>query len=146
MNHDSTHCADYNKNRCPKKCYRAELTEDLRNIHYLLPVSYAHFKGTKECPICKNESESQKMKYRKKPVVIESFRLGIDCIPDWFMEKAVVGDAHIYGEPIKAKVKTLEGVMTANFGDFIIKGVKGEIYPCKADIFYATYEKCEDTK
>ena len=81
------------------------------------------------------------MKYRKKPVVIEAFRLGIDCIPDWFMEKAVVGDAHIYGEPPEAKIKTLEGVMTANYGDFIIKGVKGEVYPCKSDIFYATYEE-----
>ena len=84
------------------------------------------------------------MKYRKKPVMIEAFRLGIDCIPDWFMEKAVVGDAHIYGEPPKAKVKTLEGTMIANYGDFIIKGIQGEIYPCKPDIFYATYEKIEE--
>ena len=86
------------------------------------------------------------MKYIKKPVEIEAFRIGIDCIPDWFMERTVCGDAHIYGEPAQAKIKTLEGVMTANFGDFIIRGVKGEIYPCKADIFYATYEKSEDAE
>ena len=56
MNHDATHCADYTKG-CPKKCYRAELTEDLRKIHYFLPTSWAHFKGTKECPKFSEESE-----------------------------------------------------------------------------------------
>lgn len=82
------------------------------------------------------------MSYRKKPVVIEAFRLGFECIPDWFMQKLVNREAHVYGE--EAEIITLEGVMHANFGDFIIKGVKGEIYPCKADIFYSTYE--EDTE
>ena len=43
-----------------------------------------------------------------------------------------------------AFIVTLEGVMTANAGDWIIRGVKGEIYPCKPDIFEATYEPCED--
>ena len=87
-------------------------------------------------------------KYRKKPVVIEAFRLGIDSIPDWCMKKAVDREIHIYGEPAEADIITLEGVMHANFGDFIIKGVKGELYPCKADIFYATYEvvESEDTE
>ena len=84
------------------------------------------------------------MKYRKKPVEVEAFRLGIDCIPDWCMEKVVLGEIHIYGNPDQAVIKTLEGVMHANFGDFIIKGVKGEVYPCKPDIFYATYEESED--
>lgn len=82
-------------------------------------------------------------KYRKKPVEIEAFRLGIDCIPDWCMKKVVDGEIHIYGEPDEADIKTLEGVMHANFGDFIIKGIKGELYPCKEDIFYATYEESE---
>lgn len=51
MNHDATHCADYTK-ACPKSCYRAELTEDLRKRIDLLgmPMSFAHFKGTDECP------------------------------------------------------------------------------------------------
>lgn len=84
------------------------------------------------------------MKYRKKPVVIEAFRLGVECFPDWFMQKLVNREAHVYGE--QAEIITLEGVMSANFGDFIIKGVNGEIYPCKADIFYATYEESEDTE
>lgn len=51
MNHDATHCADYKKSTCPKTCYRAQLTEELRNIVYLLPTSWAHLKGTKECPL-----------------------------------------------------------------------------------------------
>ena len=49
MNHDATHCLDY-KNSCPKSCYRAQLTEELKNIVYPLPVSWCHFKGTKQCP------------------------------------------------------------------------------------------------
>ena len=50
MNHDATHCADYKKDKCPKKCYRAKLTEELRGIPYPLPRSWANFEGTKECP------------------------------------------------------------------------------------------------
>ena len=49
MNHDATHCLDC-KADCPKKCYRAELTRELRRIYYPLPTAWAHFKGTKECP------------------------------------------------------------------------------------------------
>ena len=50
MNHDATHCADWTKD-CPKDCYRAQLTEDLKNVewYYRLPVSWAHLKGTIEC-------------------------------------------------------------------------------------------------
>lgn len=44
------------------------------------------------------------------------------------------------------KINTLEGVMTAVEGDWIIQGVNGEIYPCKPDIFEKTYEKVEDTE
>lgn len=48
MNHDATHCADYKKS-CPKTCYRAQLTKELREIVYVLPTSWAHFEGTGEC-------------------------------------------------------------------------------------------------
>ena len=75
------------------------------------------------------------MKYRKKPVVIEAFRLGIDSIPDWFMDKVASNDIILHGkssgfehcDDTNADIKTPEGVMHANFGDFIIKGIKGEI-------------------
>lgn len=56
MNHDAAHCSDYRKGKCPKKCYRAELTEDLRKHFYPLPTSWVSFKGTKECPL-KKEGE-----------------------------------------------------------------------------------------
>jgi hypothetical protein len=50
MNHDVTHCADWNIN-CPKSCYRAQITEDLRKIEYPWPVSFAMFRRTAECPL-----------------------------------------------------------------------------------------------
>ena len=50
MNHDACHCLDYKKPVCPKSCYRAQLTEELRNIAYFLPTSWSNFKGTKMCP------------------------------------------------------------------------------------------------
>ena len=55
MNHDASHCLDYKKNQCPKTCYRAKLTEELRNIDYRLPTSWVHFKGTQYCPKWKKE-------------------------------------------------------------------------------------------
>ena len=96
------------------------------------------------------------MRYKKKPVVIEAFRMGIDPRPDWFQDEITAGnittqlaDGEIDdGNPWNHKktccmIKTLEGVMRGNYGDYIIRGVKGEIYPCKPDIFIATYEAAE---
>ena len=57
MNHDASHCYDYKKGTCPKSCYRAELTEDLKKINYFLPTSWCHFKGTKYCPLKKEGAE-----------------------------------------------------------------------------------------
>ena len=78
------------------------------------------------------------MKYRKKPVVVEAFK--------WTGElKSIefpVKDAYAGGTQLF--IKTLEGLMTADAGDWIIKGIKGEFYPCKPDIFEATYEKVEE--
>ena len=55
MNHDATHCGNYKVNKCPKKCYRAQLTQDLRKRPDLcfVPVIWANFKGTNECPLTK---------------------------------------------------------------------------------------------
>ena len=85
--------------------------------------------------------------FRKKPVVIEAVKL---TWATWneVCEFAGVGDISD-GKPQGARdgvtglalhIPTLEGVMTAKEGDWIIKGVKGEFYPCKPDIFEATYE------
>lgn len=87
------------------------------------------------------------MKYRKRPVVIEAYRLGMTEIPDWYLDaksKNTItthnNDGRLRGGPDYALIKTLEGVMRAEYGDWIIQGIKGEIYPCKPDIFEATYE------
>ena len=80
------------------------------------------------------------MKYRKKPVVIEAVRFMIDdSLPDWFMDR-VTKNIIITHNDGTCDIKTLEGAMKANKGDFIILGVNGEVYPCKPDIFEKTYE------
>ncbi|CAB4151167.1 hypothetical protein UFOVP685_19 [uncultured Caudovirales phage] len=76
------------------------------------------------------------MKFVKKPIVIEAFRYGFDKKPSWFFDNTNIPTPYA---PIT--IHTLEGDMTANPGDYIIKGIQGEIYPCKADIFEATYSK-----
>jgi hypothetical protein len=79
------------------------------------------------------------MKFRKKPVVIDALRFTASLSPadlHHFLgsfDNLVVGKDHIV-------IRTLEGDMRADEGDWIIKGVKGEFYPCKPDIFAATYE------
>lgn len=80
------------------------------------------------------------MKYKKKPVVIEAIKY----------EKAHIGRALDFCNKLRYNphdneyyVDTLEGCMKATEGDFIIKGVNGEFYPCKPDIFEKTYEKLD---
>lgn len=79
-------------------------------------------------------------KYRKKPVVIEAWRFD----GSWDSASAVVAMSpgiawSDYGSG-RVRIDTLEGTMEAMPGDWIIKGVKGEFYPCKPDIFEMTYE------
>ena len=83
------------------------------------------------------------MKYRKKPVVIEAFRFGFDVVPEWFLSKLTADQLSTYRDLQSCEIGTLEGTMRADRGDFIIQGVKGEMYPCKPDIFEATYEPAE---
>lgn len=82
------------------------------------------------------------MKYRKKPVVIEAFRLGHDERPEWFMNSPDIRYDEIHGV-VSARIYTLEGIMGANHGDYVIQGIKGEIYFCKPDIFEMTYDAVE---
>jgi hypothetical protein len=81
-------------------------------------------------------------KFRKKPVIIEAFRYWKDCRPDWFCNKVTANEIVTY--ETHCEIKTLEGVMRGEVGDYIIQGVKGEIYPCKPDIFEVTYEEIEE--
>ncbi len=75
--------------------------------------------------------------YRKKPVIIEAMEVTIDNVD----ELVEFCEGNLKSHPLVGVViETLEGKMNVNVGDFIIKGVKGEFYPCKPDIFYMTYE------
>lgn len=92
------------------------------------------------------------MKYRKKPVVIEAIQWNGDNLKE-VME--FIGSEFKYGGNTRyitnkfsyinsvLTINTLEGDMEASKGDYIIKGIKGEFYPCKPDIFQATYEVAE---
>lgn len=96
------------------------------------------------------------MKYRKKPVVIEAFQMtearrwDNSEWPEWLHEawnrrhgeRSLSIDSD---DPDGARfvIGTLEGVHRVTWGDWIIRGVKGELYPCKPDVFAATYEPAE---
>lgn len=94
------------------------------------------------------------MKYRKKPVEIEAFQYDGDLmnskgeyyVPDWAVEAFENGIMY-YNIPVsplipphELYIKTLEGTHHVSVGDYVIQGIKGELYPCKPDIFEATYE------
>jgi len=88
--------------------------------------------------------------YRKKPVVIEAFKWTGDQHqtddPEWIVK--AIKDKKVWfnnqgTEQCNMEIDTLEGNHIADRGDYIIKGVKGELYPCKPDIFEMTYEIAE---
>ena len=92
------------------------------------------------------------MKFRKKPVVIDAIQLTRDNavkVYEWVHDcTSIKTDMDLYRwddylsiiERKGMKIPTLEGEMTASMGDYIIKGIQGEFYPCKPDIFEKTYE------
>lgn len=122
-----------------------------------------YFKVTVDCVLGRkypfplniiNTSIPQTKKYRKKPVVVEAFQYdgdlkasnGIYYVPDWAVKAFSEGIMYyddLEGEPAELFIKTLEGVHHVSVGDFVIKGIKGELYPCKPDIFKETYEPVE---
>lgn len=81
-------------------------------------------------------------RYRKKPVEVEAVRLtpenGVE-LSIWCAGKPVFST--ITDKPIYIDIPTREGTMTAEVGDYIIRGVEGEYYPCKPEIFEKTYEE-----
>jgi len=82
-------------------------------------------------------------KYRKKPVVIEAFQYRAGEQDSSLADDVMAGRVR-YPEDGTMLIQTLEGVMSAQPGDWIIRGVQGELYPCKPDIFEATYEKVNE--
>jgi hypothetical protein len=93
-------------------------------------------------------------KYRKIPVVIEAFQYDGDlkanekwCVPEWAVnayKKGTLYYKEINNTPPELFIKTLEGDMKCSVMDYIIKGIAGELYACKPDIFKKTYEKVEE--
>lgn len=86
-------------------------------------------------------------RYRKKPVIIEAVQYiegkeGLAEVLRFAKDYTYKGGVALNGTIVL--IPTLEGVMTARIGDWIIKGIQGEFYPCKPDIFEATYEKVEE--
>lgn len=92
-------------------------------------------------------------KYKKKPVVIEAFQYDGDLkgkdgyyVPEWVVKAFEDGVIH-FGSlrtdepPCEMFIDTLEGTHHVSVGDYIIRGVNGELYPCKPDIFEKTYER-----
>lgn len=80
---------------------------------------------------------STPQRFRKKPVVIEAMHFA--DVVDGSRIAAWCGGTN-EASPQQVQILTLEGTMTATLGDYVIRGVQGEFYPCKPDIFAATYE------
>lgn len=78
-------------------------------------------------------------RYRKKAIIIDAWQNLPEnlSVPNWVQESA----RGVVGDPLR--VYTAEGVMTANPGDWLIRGIANEVYPCKPDIFAATYEAAD---
>lgn len=87
------------------------------------------------------------MKFRKKPIVIEAIQWTGDKNqkedPEWLVK--AINNSQITISYPDMLINTLEGKMIARPGDFIIRGINGEIYPCKPDIFAKTYDMVEES-
>lgn len=80
------------------------------------------------------------MKFRKKPVEVEAVQWTGENVGEIKSFAGLDVSVQYYDLPPTLRIYTLEGVMTAKPGDWIIKGVQGELYPCKPDVFEKTYE------
>ncbi|MEC0475655.1 hypothetical protein [Bacillus licheniformis] len=88
-------------------------------------------------------------KYREKPVEVEAFKFAVDDTPEWFLEKTKNSycEFHYDSNGVRCILPTSEGsVMIIHAGDFVIKGVEGEIYPCESSIFEKTYDPVDLSK
>ena len=90
-------------------------------------------------------------RYKTKPCEIEAFQFYVDGMPDWFTEALIRNEVKIYDydhkmhstDEVHCLIETLEGTMRGDVGDYIIKGLKGELYPCKPDVFEKKYERID---
>lgn len=79
--------------------------------------------------------------YRKKPVVIEAWCVGSEPPPPWAEEAITAGTVTLAKYNTQFSVETLEGRMVGRRCDYLVKGVRGELYPCERSIFQETYEE-----
>lgn len=86
------------------------------------------------------------MKYRKKPITIEAWFMASDSEkPQWLLDAIENGTVRVSNWRDRMYIDTLEGTMTGFYGmDYIVRGVDGELYPCKKHIFEKTYEQVEE--
>ncbi|MGD9161511.1 MAG: hypothetical protein PVG39_24070 [Desulfobacteraceae bacterium] len=82
------------------------------------------------------------MKYCKKPVIVEAYQFYHVPVPGWVGNALLSGTIMVSNKGLHGghNIKTLEGIMHASCDDYIIRGVNGELYPCKPDIFKKIYE------
>lgn len=103
-------------------------------------------------------NENRSLRFRKRPLEVDAWQYDgayhLDDAPTWVREYTgehvsptghrsrhrIKPDIGLFGDWL-LMIPTLEGVMCAGKGDWVIRGVKGEVYPCKPDIFEATYER-----
>lgn len=85
-------------------------------------------------------------RYRKKPVEVDAYKWegsffvdGVNASPKWMQDALADRTAYLEGKG-ELYIRTLEGVHHASVGDYVIRSVKGELYPCKPDVFEQTYE------
>lgn len=106
-------------------------------------------------------NDNTQLQWRKKPIVIEAFQMTAERREDnadwpnwlhdaWQLEREFPGSLYPTTRGVTAdrtvSIGTLEGPLLVSPGDWIIRGVKGEIYPCKPDIFAASYEQASTTQ
>lgn len=84
------------------------------------------------------------MKYRKKPVMVEAIRYTVESCRELHEWMDLDHEPHNLDCENGIFIDTLEGQMEAQLGDWIIRGVAGEFYPCKPEIFEATYEPVKE--
>lgn len=94
-------------------------------------------------------SDNSALKFRKKPIEVWAMQFrtnnedgspNMDAIVNWINQGKSKEELHAWHNGTNIFIDTLEGSMTAEVGDWVIRGVKGEFYPCKPDIFNMTYE------
>ena len=122
--------------------YKVEGSDVFQSLLYYTSIDLIdHENKSYSCKEIQQSREDEIMKYRKKPVCIDAIKWLGDNI---YELNQFMGREGYYIRNDQLYIETLEGTLHAGIGDYIIRGIKGEYYPCKPDIFYETYEPVDD--